>query len=91
MQLVCGGSVVASAVTDGNGYFAINLQAVNIPNLLTPLLAGQCNVVVATPLVACDASLAGAKKTLTAPVQLVGSGTATGSVGGLSMEFDANF
>ncbi|RLN19371.1 uncharacterized protein C2845_PM02G26580 [Panicum miliaceum] len=40
-----------------------------------PLLSGQCRVVVATPLVACNVSLAGVSGTLTAPLQLLNSTT----------------
>ncbi|GJN07920.1 hypothetical protein PR202_ga25793 [Eleusine coracana subsp. coracana] len=80
VQLVCSGSVLASATTNANGSFGINVQLSNIlslVNLLPALLGNQCNVVVTTPLVACNASLANVTGTLAAPLQLLGS---TGSV-----------
>ncbi|XP_062213434.1 phylloplanin-like [Phragmites australis] len=78
LQLVCGSKVVAGATADGTGAFLINLGIV-APDQLTALLSNQCKVVVITPLGACNASLAGATGTLTAPVKLLG--TATGSSG----------
>ncbi|XBI59011.1 hypothetical protein VPH35_040149 [Triticum aestivum] len=58
-------------------------------SLLAPLLGNQCKVVVVTPLAACNASLASVTGTLTAPVQLLGidsgsgSGSGSGGLGGL--------
>ena len=56
-------------------------------SLLAPLLGNQCKVVVLTPLAACNASLASVTGTLTAPVQLLGidsgSGSGSGGLGGL--------
>ncbi|GJN31431.1 hypothetical protein PR202_gb19829 [Eleusine coracana subsp. coracana] len=80
VQLICSGNLLASATTNANGSFGINVQLgniVNLVNLVTALLGNQCNVVVATPLVACNASLANVTGTLAAPVRLLGS---TGSV-----------
>ncbi|PVH32727.1 hypothetical protein PAHAL_9G471900 [Panicum hallii] len=45
-----------------------------------PLLSGQCRVVVATPLLACNVSLAGVTGTLTAPLQLLNSTTGGGGI-----------
>ncbi|TVU47099.1 hypothetical protein EJB05_06680, partial [Eragrostis curvula] len=79
VQLVCSGSVVASVTSDGTGAFIINLgNAVNQPTLLAALLGNQCNVVVVTPLAACNVNLGGVTGTLTAPVQVL-----TTAAGGL--------
>ncbi|KAL5218232.1 hypothetical protein ABZP36_018916 [Zizania latifolia] len=80
VQMVCGGRVVGGATADGSGVFTINMGTLNTTMLL-PLVGNQCKVVVTTPLSACDVSLAGVAGTLTAPVQLLGSGG--GALGGL--------
>ncbi|KAL6648183.1 hypothetical protein ACP70R_012407 [Stipagrostis hirtigluma subsp. patula] len=78
VQLVCGGGVVAGATADGTGAFHISLGSVGT-DLLTALLGNQCKVVVITPLAACNAALAGATGTLTAPLKLLGATTAGSS------------
>jgi hypothetical protein len=74
VQLMCGGTVVANATTSITGSFILTPVNATL-GLFSSMLGGQCNVVVTTPLVACNASLAGATGTLTAPLQLLGSGT----------------
>ncbi|XP_068661914.1 phylloplanin-like [Aristolochia californica] len=56
VQIQCGASkqVVSSSTTDSNGVFSILLDP--ITSLLSSLLS-DCNLVVATPLSTCDASL----------------------------------
>lgn len=71
---MCGGTVVANATTSITGSFILTPVNATL-GLFSSMLSGQCNVVVTTPLVACNASLAGATGTLTAPLQLLGSGT----------------
>ncbi|RLN42157.1 hypothetical protein C2845_PM01G14610 [Panicum miliaceum] len=81
VQVVCSGTVVATATTNTTGAFTINLGPISsLPAaVVTPLLSGQCRVAVATPLVACSLSLVGVTATLTAPLQLLNS--TTGGVG----------
>ncbi|CAN6289493.1 unnamed protein product [Urochloa humidicola] len=83
VQVVCGSTTVASATTGIAGAFVLSLGSVSnlTSTVLTALLSGQCRLVVATPLVACNASLAGVNGTLSAPLQLLGGITNTG--GGL--------
>ncbi|KAM0833575.1 hypothetical protein ACQ4PT_064185 [Festuca glaucescens] len=59
VQVVCGGTVVGAAKTDGSGAFTINLRTLST-QLLTSLLQKECKVVVVTPLAvaACNVSLA---------------------------------
>ena len=82
--MVCSGRVVAGAKADERGAFTMNMGTVT-SSLLAPLLGNQCKVVVVTPLAACNASLASVTGMLTAPVQLLGidtgSGTGSGSGG----------
>nr|TKV96195.1 hypothetical protein SEVIR_9G413700v2 [Setaria viridis] len=75
VQAVCGSTVVANATTDSSGAFTIIM-------VLNSLLSSQCRAVVTTPLVACNVSLAGTNGTLPAPLQLLGSVTAVGSIVG---------
>ncbi|VAH52436.1 unnamed protein product [Triticum turgidum subsp. durum] len=83
VQMVCGRDVMASATTDGSGTYTMNLGPAT-SSLLAPLLGNQCKVVVVTPLAACNASLASVTGTLTAPVQLLGIDTGSGSGSGSS-------
>nr|CAB3495989.1 unnamed protein product [Digitaria exilis] len=78
VQLVCSGTVVASATADGNGAFLISLSNVE-KGLVTAVLGNQCKVVVTTPLAACDKTLASATGTLTAQLKLLGIDTGSGS------------
>ncbi|KAL6902180.1 hypothetical protein ACP4OV_005056 [Aristida adscensionis] len=79
VQLQCGGQVVAGATSDSTGAFLISMTSVP-PTMLAALLTGkQCNLVVNTPLGACNQALAGAAGTLTAPLKLLGASTGTGS------------
>ncbi|KAF7018687.1 hypothetical protein CFC21_031948 [Triticum aestivum] len=86
VQMVCGRDVMASTTADRSGTYTINMGPVT-SSLLAPLLGNQCKVVVVTPLAACNASLASVTGTLTAPVQLLGidsgSGSGSGGLGGL--------
>ncbi|CAN6295158.1 unnamed protein product [Urochloa humidicola] len=73
VQLVCGTATVASATTGSTGIVTFILGPIS--NLTLPvidaLLRGRCTAVVATPLVACNASLQGVTGTLTSSVQLL--------------------
>ncbi|CAN6300971.1 unnamed protein product [Urochloa humidicola] len=73
VQLVCSTATVASARTGSTGIVSFILGPIaNLPTtLLVNLLTGQCRVVVATPLVACNASLNGVTGTLSSSVQLL--------------------
>ncbi|EMS52488.1 hypothetical protein TRIUR3_00966 [Triticum urartu] len=86
VQMVCGRDVMASATADRSGTYTMNMGPAT-SSLLAPLLGNQCKVVVLTPLAACNASLASVTGTLTAPVQLLGidsgSGSGSGGLGGL--------
>ncbi|GKB31480.1 pollen Ole e 1 allergen and extensin family protein [Tanacetum coccineum] len=69
VQVTCGGNVVASGLTNAAGIFNILLNPLQF--LLTSVLS-SCQLVVATPLATCNASLpAGA--ILQAPLQFVGN------------------
>jgi hypothetical protein len=82
VQVVCGNTVVATVMTGATGAFTITLGSIlSLPAaVVTPLLSGQCRVVVATPLLACNVSLAGVTGTLTAPLQLLNSTTGGGGI-----------
>ncbi|KAG8063422.1 hypothetical protein GUJ93_ZPchr0003g17418 [Zizania palustris] len=80
--MLCAGRVVGGATADGSGAFTINMGTLNA-TMLVSLLGNQCRVVVTTPLVACDVSLAGVAGMLTAPVQLLGDSGGSGALGGL--------
>ncbi|KAE8708798.1 Late embryoproteinsis abundant protein Lea5-D [Hibiscus syriacus] len=54
VQLQCGGSVVSSSTTNGNGIFSILLDPMQF---LVPSLLNNCNLAVKTPLSNCNASL----------------------------------
>jgi hypothetical protein len=83
LQLVCGSTVVATTTADGNGAFLFSLTSV-AKDLLAGFLSNKCKVVVITPLVACDNSLAAVTGTLTAPLKILGIVTGSGSdLGGL--------
>ncbi|CAN6312835.1 unnamed protein product, partial [Urochloa humidicola] len=68
VQLVCG-----TARTGSTGIVTFILGPISnlATTLLLNLLTGQCRVVVATPLVACNASLNGVTGTLSSSVQLL--------------------
>ncbi|RLN41142.1 phylloplanin-like [Panicum miliaceum] len=83
VQLLCNGRAMAGATADGNGNFVINMPGAS-KVLLTAIMGNQCNLVVSTPLAACDASLAGVTGTQTSPLKLLGI-TSTGSGGGLDL------
>jgi len=78
MQLVCNGRAVTGVTTDGSGSFVMSIPDAS-KDMLTALMGNQCNVVVTTPLVACDASLAGVAGTLTSPLKFLGISTSSGS------------
>uniref|UniRef100_M8BQ21 Phylloplanin n=1 Tax=Aegilops tauschii TaxID=37682 RepID=M8BQ21_AEGTA len=78
VQMVCGRDVMASATADRSGTYTMNMGPAT-SSLLAPLLGNQCKVVVVTPLAACNASLASVSGTLTAPVQLLGIDTGSGT------------
>nr|XP_043630595.1 phylloplanin-like [Erigeron canadensis] len=69
VQVSCGGNVLSSAITNSAGIFSIILDP--LQSLLGGLLS-SCNVVVATPLATCNASLP-AVGVLQSPLQLVGT------------------
>ncbi|XP_072146637.1 uncharacterized protein [Setaria viridis] len=73
---------VASGVVPCSIGSAIDVAAVPPVAMLNSLLSSQCRAVVTTPLVACNVSLAGTNGTLPAPLQLLGSVTAVGSIVG---------
>ncbi|KAE8725884.1 Late embryoproteinsis abundant protein Lea5-D [Hibiscus syriacus] len=54
VQLQCGGIVVSSSTTNGNGIFSILLDPLQF---LVPSLLNNCNLAVKTPLSNCNASL----------------------------------
>lgn len=59
VELRCGagnGTLVASVRTNNSGMFSILLNRLSI-NIITQLLSGQCRVVVATPIVGCNATV----------------------------------
>ncbi|KAM0831744.1 hypothetical protein ACQ4PT_065330 [Festuca glaucescens] len=80
VQVVCGGTVVGAAKADSSGAFTINLGTVSTP-LLTYLLGKECKVIVVTPLVACNVSLASVTGTLAAPVQILGADSGSSGLG----------
>ncbi|WVZ56878.1 hypothetical protein U9M48_007349 [Paspalum notatum var. saurae] len=84
VQLGCGSKVVASTTTDSNGAFVFNLPGLSKDTLISLATSG-CNVVVVTPLGACDNSLAGTAGTLSAPLKLLGldTGNGTGGIGSI--------
>jgi hypothetical protein len=85
VQLVCGSNVVGSTTTDSTGAFLFSQSSAS-KDLVTAVLGNLCKVVVATPLGACDKSLAGATGTLSAPLKLLDITTGSGSgsdLGGL--------
>jgi hypothetical protein len=85
VQLVCGSNVVGSTTTDSTGAFLFSQSSAS-KGLVTAILGNLCKVVVATPLGACDKSLAGATGTLSAPLKLLDITTGSGSgsdLGGL--------
>ncbi|PWA34429.1 pollen Ole e 1 allergen and extensin family protein [Artemisia annua] len=69
VQVTCGGNVVASTITNAAGIFNIFLNPLQF--LLSSVLS-SCQVVVATPLASCNASLP-AVGLLQAPLQLAGT------------------
>lgn len=86
---MCGGSVVASAITDGNGSFVADVAGdVLNQGLITALLGNLCKAEVITPLAACNASLADAGP-LTAPLLILDS-AAAGSVRDIASSFLGN-
>lgn len=83
VQLVCGSNVVGSTTTDSTGAFLLSQSGAS-KDLVAAILSNLCKVVVATPLGACDKSLAGATGTLSAPLKLLGITTGSGGdLGGL--------
>ncbi|CAD6211127.1 unnamed protein product [Miscanthus lutarioriparius] len=85
VQLVCGSNVVGSTTTDSTGAFLFSQSSAS-RDLVAAILGNLCKVVVATPLGACDKSLAGATGTLSAPLKLLDITTGSGSgsdLGGL--------
>ncbi|KAK8508497.1 hypothetical protein V6N13_022945 [Hibiscus sabdariffa] len=69
VQLQCGGSVVSSSTTNGNGIFSVVLDPLQV---LVPELLNNCNLAVKTPLSNCNASLPSVG-VLISSLQLVGS------------------
>ncbi|KAI3689487.1 hypothetical protein L2E82_47446 [Cichorium intybus] len=69
VQLMCGGNVISSALTNGLGVFNIALNPLQF--LLSNLLS-SCNIVVASPLSSCNSSLP-STGFLQAPLQLIGN------------------
>ncbi|CAL4939308.1 unnamed protein product [Urochloa decumbens] len=85
LQAVCANNVVANTTAGVDGTFTMNLGPIDqdlVGPVLEPMLNNQCSLAVTTPLANCNASLADAKGTLTAPLQLQSSPT-HGLVGGL--------
>ncbi|KAL8263691.1 hypothetical protein R6Q59_021821 [Mikania micrantha] len=68
VNLVCGGSVIASNTTNQSGAFTILLTV--LQTTITDLSSGACKIVVDTPLATCNASLP-STGTLEAPLQIV--------------------
>ncbi|KAD4178253.1 hypothetical protein R6Q59_021831 [Mikania micrantha] len=69
VNLVCGGSVIASNTTNQSGAFTIFLNPIQT---IIALLSGSCKVVVATSLATCNSTLP-STGTLQAPVQILGN------------------
>ncbi|CAL4914321.1 unnamed protein product [Urochloa decumbens] len=86
LQAVCANKVVANTTAGVDGTFTMNLGPIDkdlVGPVLEPMLNNQCSLAVTTPLANCNASLADAKGTLTAPLQLQISATTDGLVSGL--------
>ncbi|CAN6325267.1 unnamed protein product [Urochloa humidicola] len=88
LQAVCANNVVANTIAGVDGVFTMNLGRIDdslVEPVLEPMLNNQCSLAVTTPLANCNASLADAKGTLTAPLQLQSSATTDGLLSGIPL------
>ncbi|KAB9740954.1 hypothetical protein FH972_027064 [Carpinus fangiana] len=73
VRLQCGaGNIVSTTITDGSGMFVITLDPRQLLQFLVSSLVADCNLVVVTPLVTCNANLP-IGGVLQSPLQLVGT------------------
>ncbi|TKV96197.1 hypothetical protein SEVIR_9G413900v4 [Setaria viridis] len=81
VQFMCYGKAMAGATADSSGNFVITIPGAS-RDQLTAIMSNQCNLVVTTPLAACDASLAGTSGKLVSPMKFLGITTGSGGGGG---------